>query len=611
MPDISDPAAQSAFIHPTAVVDSRARLGAGVRIGPYCVIGPGVEIGDRTELKNGVVVDGNTSIGRDNLIYSYAVIGTAPQDLKYKGGDTRVVVGDSNVIREYVTINVGTEKGGGLTSVGSNNLLMTTCHVAHDCLVGDNCIISNGVLLAGHIIVGNSAVLSGAVAIHHFVTVGEFAFIGGLSRIVQDVPPFLVSEGNPAEARTVNVVGLARNGFAQQAIAALENAFRQVFRSGRPMSETLKRLKEGPDAAAEVLRLVEFLDSATPASMAAPGSRKGETVGVRTAVVGVGSMGASHARVLKSVPDCELVAVCDSDAARAGEVAAKYGVEAVADYRSLEGRVDAVSVAVPTSAHADVALFFLKRGVSVLVEKPMARTSEQARALVDAAAASGAALMVGHIERFNPAFMAIEDLGVKALFIECDRISPFKFRSADIGVVFDLMIHDIDLILHLAQSKVKSIAACGVPVIGIHEDICNARIVFENNCVANVTASRVSTKSLRKIRIFSPDSYVAIDTGARQALLYKKSPKLTIDMAKALMSGAKSLADFAGLSFPDLLEIKELQLDSHEPLAKELEAFISAVRDGVEPPVTGREGLEAIEVAEAVVREVRSHKWNI
>jgi predicted dehydrogenase len=334
-------------------------------------------------------------------------------------------------------------------------------------------------------------------------------------------------------------------------------------------------------------------------------------VSVRTAVIGVGSMGASHARVLKTVADCRLVAVCDADAARAGEIAAKYGVEALADYHALEGRVDAVSVAVPTSAHADVALFFLERGVSVLVEKPMSRTSDQARRLVDAAAASGAALMVGHIERFNPAFMAIEDLGVTPLFIECDRISPFKFRSADIGVVFDLMIHDIDLILHLARSKVKSIEACGVPVIAVHEDICNARIVFENNCVANVTASRVSTKSLRKIRIFSPDSYVAIDTGARQALLYRKSPKLTMEMARALMSGATSLADFAGLSFPELLDIKELQIDSHEPLAKELEAFIACVRDGRQPPVTGREGLEAIEVAEAVVRAVKAHRWNV
>ncbi len=322
-------------------------------------------------------------------------------------------------------------------------------------------------------------------------------------------------------------------------------------------------------------------------------------------------MGAAHARVMKTLAGVELVAVCDADAARAGEVAAKYETRPESDYRALADRVDAVSVAVPTAAHAEVSRFFLERGVSVLVEKPMARTSAEAQALVDAAAASGATLMVGHIERFNPAFMAISDTGVRPLFIECDRISPFKFRSADIGVVFDLMIHDIDIILHLAESPVKHIDACGVSVIGMNEDICNARIVFQNSCVANVTASRVSTKSMRKIRIFSPDSYIAIDTGERQALMYRKSPKLTLDVAKALMSGAQSLADFAGLSFPDLLEINELKIDTHEPLAKELEAFVTAARDKTPPPVTGAEGLEAIRVAEAVLRAVKAHEWKL
>lgn len=331
---------------------------------------------------------------------------------------------------------------------------------------------------------------------------------------------------------------------------------------------------------------------------------------VRVAVIGVGSMGASHARVYSTLPGATLVAVCDADEKARRDVAAKFSVEAVADYRQLEGKVDAVSVAVPTVAHAEVARFFLDRGVSVLVEKPMARTSREARELVDAAAKSGARLMVGHIERFNPAFMAIDDMEVAPLFIECDRISPFKFRSADIGVVFDLMIHDIDLILYLAKSKVARIDACGVNVIGVHEDICNARIVFENGAVANVTASRVSTKSLRKIRIFSRDSYIAIDTGARQALLYRKSAKLTLDIAKALKSGATSLADFAGLSFPSLLDIKELELDDHEPLAKELDAFVNCVATGAEPPVTGQAGCEAIEVAEAVLAAVKAHKWS-
>jgi len=322
-------------------------------------------------------------------------------------------------------------------------------------------------------------------------------------------------------------------------------------------------------------------------------------------------MGASHARVLSALPGVRLVAVSDIDAARAADVASRCNAEVAPDYRRLEGRVDAVSVAVPTAAHGEVARFFLERGVSTLVEKPMARTSPEAAELVRIAAASGARLMVGHIERFNPAFMAIEDMAVQPLFIECDRISPFKFRSADIGVVFDLMIHDIDIILHLARSRVRRIDACGVAVIGVHEDICNARFVFDNGCVANVTASRVSTKSMRKIRLFSRDSYITIDTGARQALLYRKSEKLTVEVAGMLRAGATSLADFAGLSFPDLLDIKELKLDDHEPLAKELEAFVRCVAAGTEPPVSGREGLEAIVVAEEVVKASLAHAASV
>jgi UDP-N-acetylglucosamine acyltransferase len=174
------------------------------------------------------------------------------------GAKTRVAIGDRNTIREYVTINAGTEKGGGLTTVGSDNLLMTVCHIAHDCSVGDACVISNAVLLAGHIAVGDHAVLSGAVAIHHFVTIGEYAFIGGMSRVVQDVPPFLVSEGDPAEPRAVNVVGLSRHGFTQEAIDRLEASFRQIFRSGRPMSRTLDEVAAGKPGP-EVARLIEFL----------------------------------------------------------------------------------------------------------------------------------------------------------------------------------------------------------------------------------------------------------------------------------------------------------------------------------------------------------------
>lgn len=207
---------------------------------------------------NSVTLMGNTAVGAANIIYPYSVLGAPPQDLKYLGGDTRLEIGDNNVIREHVTMNVGTESGGGVTTLGDDNLLMCACHVAHDCHVGSHCIISNQVMLAGHIRINDAVVLSGGVAIHHFVTVGEYAFIGGLSRVVQDVTPFLVTEGSPAAPRKVNAVGLRRNGFSTEAVEELEKAFRRIFRSGGVMSETLAEL-EGQGHGDEVVRLVDFL----------------------------------------------------------------------------------------------------------------------------------------------------------------------------------------------------------------------------------------------------------------------------------------------------------------------------------------------------------------
>lgn len=239
-------------------MEKGAQLGENVHVGPYCVIGPAAAIGDSTRLIGGTTVMGRTTIGRENTIHPYAVIGGFPQDFKYAGGDTRVEIGDSNVIREHVTINVGTESGGGVTSVGNGNFLMCACHVAHDCYVDDDCIMANNVLLAGHVRIGRGAVLSGAVAVHHFTTIGEFAFVGGLTRIVRDVVPFLITEGNPGEERSVNVIGLRRNGFDEDAIAALDAAFRAIFRSGEPMSIVLGKL-EAAAPTRDVARLLEFL----------------------------------------------------------------------------------------------------------------------------------------------------------------------------------------------------------------------------------------------------------------------------------------------------------------------------------------------------------------
>ncbi len=247
-------------IHPTAVVHPLARIGVDVEIGPYCVIGADVTIGDRTKIGPQVVVEGLTRIGAENLIVGQASIGGPPQDLSYRGEPTEVEIGDRNTIREFVTINRGTVKGGGVTRVGSDNMLMACCHVAHDCELRDRIILANGVLLAGHVLVEENANISGGAAAHHFVTIGAFAYIGGMTRMVQDVPPFMILEGHPSRVRGVNVIGLQRGGVAEGEIEALREAFKRVWRSGDPRSKTLESLHTEFAGSAHVMRLVRELE---------------------------------------------------------------------------------------------------------------------------------------------------------------------------------------------------------------------------------------------------------------------------------------------------------------------------------------------------------------
>lgn len=247
-------------IHPTAVVHPLARLGNGVEIGPYCVIGADVTIGDRTKIGPQVVVDGVTRIGTDNVIVGQAALGAAPQDLSYRGEPTELEIGDRNTIREFVTINRGTVKGGGVTRVGNDNMLMACCHVAHDCELRDRIILANGVLLAGHVLVEENANVSGAAAANHFVTIGAYAYIGGLTRMVQDVPPFMILEGHPSRVRGVNVIGLQRGGVAEDEIERLREAFKRVWRSGDPRSKTLDDLRAQFADSKAVTRLVRELE---------------------------------------------------------------------------------------------------------------------------------------------------------------------------------------------------------------------------------------------------------------------------------------------------------------------------------------------------------------
>ena len=248
----------------------------------------------------------------------------------------------------------------------------------------------------------------------------------------------------------------------------------------------------------------------------------------------------------------------------------------------------------------------LERGVACLVEKPIAATSVEAFDLVEAARRGGAVLQVGHVERFNPVMTAVERLRMHPVFLEVHRLAPFTFRSSDVGVVMDLMIHDLDIVLHLVGEEPSEISAVGVPVLGGREDIANARLTFPSGCVANVTASRVSLTKMRKIRVFSQDAYVSLDYDRRQALLVKKSPKLTEAELKRAAGGGGDLAALAGVDFGDLLSTEMLPIDEAEPLKEEIRTFLGCVRTGDRPRVSGEEGARALRLAERILADMQS-----
>lgn len=301
---------------------------------------------------------------------------------------------------------------------------------------------------------------------------------------------------------------------------------------------------------------------------------------MRVAVVGVGHLGKHHARILASLPGVELTAVVDTNQARAEEIAAVNGTRALMRATSLIGKVDAVSIAVPTEQHLAVALPFLEAGTGVLVEKPMARSLEEADLMIAAAAKSGAVLAVGHTERFNPAVEVARPMLTDPRFIEVHRLGTFPERSLDIDVVFDLMIHDLDVVLSLVNSEVESIEAVGVPVLTGRVDIANARLRFANGCIANLTASRISRDRVRKIRFFQPAAYVSIDYGAQKVEMYRlvkgEGPKPSIDGG-------------------------DVPVTNEEPLKRELADFVDAVANKRAPHVDGLQGRRALEMATRIV----------
>lgn len=325
---------------------------------------------------------------------------------------------------------------------------------------------------------------------------------------------------------------------------------------------------------------------------------------LKVAVIGVGHLGKEHARVFAELPCVELVGVVDVLNKQAEKIARRYDTQWYVNYQDVIDKVSAVSIAVPTKSHYAIAKDFLTHGVHVLVEKPMTGTVSEAKELISLSKKKGLVLQAGYIERFNPVIVAIKKLSFNPRFIECHRLSPFTFRSADIGVVLDLMIHDIDIILNMTGSKVKKIDAVGVNVIADKEDIANARIQFQNGCVANITASRVSIQPMRKVRLFSEDSYISIDYQKKEGLIYKKSPKLTLSALNISEMDVSTIADLKSYVFGDLLKIEHIKMDDYEPLKKELESFVTCVLENKEPEVSGEEGLKAIEVANDILQEI-------
>ncbi|MBI2922472.1 MAG: acyl-ACP--UDP-N-acetylglucosamine O-acyltransferase [Planctomycetes bacterium] len=249
----------SAKVHPTAQVHPEAQLSEDVDVGPFCIIGPKVKIGKATRLHNNVVVTGHTEIGEHNAFYPFCVIGTAPQDLGYKDEDVFLKIAHRNMFREYVTINCGTLKGDRTTFVGSNNMIMAYCHIAHDCVIEDGIIMANGVQLGGHTRVEREANFGGLAAVHHFSTVGERSFVGGLTRVVHDVPPYMTVEGHPSRVKCVNTVGLKRKGLTKEAIEALKEAYKLIYRSGFTKAQAMDILEKRRPLYPEVQNLIKFL----------------------------------------------------------------------------------------------------------------------------------------------------------------------------------------------------------------------------------------------------------------------------------------------------------------------------------------------------------------
>ncbi len=330
---------------------------------------------------------------------------------------------------------------------------------------------------------------------------------------------------------------------------------------------------------------------------------------VRVGVVGVGHLGRHHVRLLAQNPRAHLVGVADVRGDAVAQAAETHGCLGTTDFRELIGRVDAVSVVVPTALHREVAGAFLENGVDVLVEKPITPREAEGRELVAIARREHRVLQVGHVERFNPAYGALRERGIEPRYVESQRLAPFSFRSTDIGVVLDLMIHDLDIVLSLVRSPVAAVRAYGGALFTAKEDMASATLEFENGAVAQLTASRVALKPVRKLRVFSRDAYASIDFAEHSGVLIRKNAGWDVGKLDIGSVDTSRIDDLWKYVFEGLLSVDRYQIGERNPLAEELDAFLVAVQQRSEPEVTGEDGCAAVGLAHRVLDAIRAHPW--
>ena len=338
--------------------------------------------------------------------------------------------------------------------------------------------------------------------------------------------------------------------------------------------------------------------------------REGAAGRLRVAVIGVGHLGRIHAKIYAEHPGCRLVAVVDPNAERARAVAEETGCRAFESIAEIQDAIDAVSIAVPTVHHARAAIPLLERGIPALIEKPLASSVEDADAILAAADRGRCQVAVGHVERFQPGLKKVREMGIAPRFIECHRLAPFSFRSLDVGVVHDLMIHDLDLVLDLVGSEVQSFDAAGGAILTEREDLASVRLVFKNGARANVTASRASLSPMRRFRLFSSEGYVSLDFVKNYGLLVRKGPEWEAGRRALREMDPATMAFQKDWITSRVLQVEEIQLGGEQrPLQAELDSFLRAVREGREPEVTGRDGRRALVLADRIAADIREQRW--